>query len=296
MADQFYPTLIPTPFASAGEFAEIPLDQAKAGNGRAAWSVGFGPENSQKLPPQGQGKVVSRLDMNGVLNAISGVCYYAQSGGIFQYNAALAYQANKALIYHEGQLYICIQDNNADNPIPPGTNTAYWLPLLSFLQGNASNVGNIVYRASLNLPSTMVICNGAEYSREAYKALFDDIGVTYGEGDGKTTFNVPDLRGVYIRGADLGRGLDPDRQIGSYQEDAMQRMTGSVGIFNNYAAFLGTPEGPFYKEEYGPQIGIKATSSTDKWIEVKYDTSLQARTADETRVKNVALVPCIYYA
>ena len=37
--------------------------------------------------------------------------------------------------------------------------------------------------------------------------------------DGSTTFNVPDLRGEFIRGWDAGRGIDSGRSFGSAQAD-----------------------------------------------------------------------------
>ncbi len=49
------------------------------------------------------------------------------------------------------------------------------------------------YSANGTLPEQALICNGAEISRTTYKLLFDIIGTTYGEGDGTTTFNLPDL-------------------------------------------------------------------------------------------------------
>jgi microcystin-dependent protein len=59
--------------------------------------------------------------------------------------------------------------------------------------------------------------NGADVSRMAYAKLFAKIGTRYGAGDGATTFNVGDSRGVFVRGLDDGRGLDPDRVLGSLQ-------------------------------------------------------------------------------
>ncbi len=50
-------------------------------------------------------------------------------------------------------------------------------------------------------PSGYLPCDGAAVSRTTYAALFATIGVTYGAGDGSTTFNIPDLRGVFVRGA-----------------------------------------------------------------------------------------------
>lgn len=290
----FYPDIIPMPFAEHGETREI-LDYQGEQLGRTSWSTGFGSEFSQRLPPNGRGVPVSRLDFNAIFNAISQVAFYVQSGGIFEYRPELNYQANRALVFYNGQLYFCKKDNGPNNAVNPEEDTNTWQPLLSFIQNEYSPIGNIVYRASTNLPGNMLTCNGAEVSREKYAGLFGDIGTTFGEGDGETTFNLPDLRGVVIRGLDMGRGLDPNRQLGSYQEDAQQNITGSLGNFNNYAAFLGTPEGSFYMKSFGPQIGIRATSSTDNWIEILFDSSRQVRVADEVRMKNVALVPCIYF-
>ncbi|MCK8407572.1 hypothetical protein LXA45_17920, partial [Erwinia amylovora] len=39
---------------------------------------------------------------------------------------------------------------------------------------------------------------------------------------------VPDLRGEFVRGADLGRGVDAGRVLGSSQLDQIQRITGQV--------------------------------------------------------------------
>ena len=59
-------------------------------------------------------------------------------------------------------------------------------------------------------------------SRTKYKRLFKRIGIKFGSGDGIDTFNVPDLRGEFIRGWDHERGIDVGRDFGSFQEDQMQ--------------------------------------------------------------------------
>lgn len=68
-------------------------------------------------------------------------------------------------------------------------------------------------------PSGWSECDGDELSRATDAALFGVIGVTYGEGNGSTTFNKPDLRGEFIRGWDHGRGVDDGRTLGSAQGD-----------------------------------------------------------------------------
>lgn len=60
--------------------------------------------------------------------------------------------------------------------------------------------------------------NGAPVSRTTYARLFAVIGTRYGVGDGSTTFNLPDSRGLSKKGWDHGRGVDPGRGLGTYQE------------------------------------------------------------------------------
>ena len=71
-------------------------------------------------------------------------------------------------------------------------------------------------------PSGWLACNGSEVSRGTYSALFNTIGTSSGFGNGSTTFNLPDLRGEFIRGLDDGRGVDAGRSIASSQGDAIK--------------------------------------------------------------------------
>lgn len=51
------------------------------------------------------------------------------------------------------------------------------------------------------LPDNCVWYEGAEVSRETYSLLFEKFGTTYGEGDGSTTFNLPNFVGRVPWGA-----------------------------------------------------------------------------------------------
>lgn len=53
-------------------------------------------------------------------------------------------------------------------------------------------------------------CNGDHISRTDYAGLFAVIGTANGDGDGSYTFNLPDLRGTFLRGVDGGSKNDPD--------------------------------------------------------------------------------------
>ncbi len=59
-------------------------------------------------------------------------------------------------------------------------------------------------------PSGWLLCNGGEVSRTTYAVLYAVVGNRFGEGNGTTTFNKPDFRGKFLRGASLGTGADPD--------------------------------------------------------------------------------------
>lgn len=80
-----------------------------------------------------------------------------------------------------------------------------------------ADIGQISAFGQANPPSGWLKCNGAAVSRTVYANLFAAIGVNFGSGNGSTTFNVPDLRGQFVRGLDDGRGIDNGRQLGSSQ-------------------------------------------------------------------------------
>ena len=79
--------------------------------------------------------------------------------------------------------------------------------------------GAVFCIAVASVPSGYLECNGAAVSRTTYAALFAVIGEEYGAGNGSSTFNIPDLRGEFIRGFDNGRGVDLGRSIASSQSE-----------------------------------------------------------------------------
>ena len=73
---------------------------------------------------------------------------------------------------HPSVIDLTILPYSADCPPPPGT---------------------IVQTCLEEIPSGYLLCDGSEVSREEYGTLFNMIGTYYGEGDGSTTFNLPNL-------------------------------------------------------------------------------------------------------
>ncbi|MGB0562154.1 MAG: phage tail protein [Spirulinaceae cyanobacterium] len=71
--------------------------------------------------------------------------------------------------------------------------------------------GTLISFAGTEPPSGYLAADGSAVSRSTYANLYSVIGTTYGEGDGSTTFNLPDFRGRFIR------GLAPGRNLNDYQ-------------------------------------------------------------------------------
>ncbi|NQY71802.1 MAG: tail fiber protein [Halomonas sp.] len=82
--------------------------------------------------------------------------------------------------------------------------------------------GTVIEWRSGTLPEGYVENDGAAISRSDYRRIFDVYGTDHGEGDGTTTFNLPDDRGEFKRGWDHGRGVDPSRSIYSNQDHAVE--------------------------------------------------------------------------
>lgn len=61
-------------------------------------------------------------------------------------------------------------------------------------------------------------CNGNTISRTAYADLFAVIGTAHGQGDGTSTFNLPDYRGTFLRG--VNSTADPARDPGAEERTA----------------------------------------------------------------------------
>lgn len=131
------------------------------------------------------------------------------------------------------------------------------------------------------IPAGWLIENGAAVSRTTYATLFAVIGVIYGAGDGATTFNLPDARGEFERGLDMGRGVDPGRVLGSAQGCAIQSHAhGFVRPAVNAQEL--TPGNMTY---VGTAVtGFSGGSTTD------------SSGGGETRARNLAGIPIIKYS
>lgn len=68
------------------------------------------------------------------------------------------------------------------------------------LVSKSSITGEVKAFAGSTAPEGYLFCQGQAVSRTAYSGLFSILGTSHGQGDGSTTFNLPDYRGTFLRG------------------------------------------------------------------------------------------------
>lgn len=153
--------------------------------------------------------------------------------------------------------------------------------------------GVVSMHAANTAPTGWLECDGAAVSRTTYAALFAVIGTTWGTGDGSTTFNVPDLRGEFVRGWDHGKGTDAGRAFASAQTDALQNITGGFSSRRTTAASpedLADWSGALYDNGLGgSDLGTSVGGAVLRRL-TGFDASRVARTSTETRPRNLALM------
>ena len=144
---------------------------------------------------------------------------------------------------------------------------------LSFATPDSVPTGCVFCRAAASVPAGYLECNGAAVSRSTYSALFAVIGTTYGSGNGSSTFNLPDLRGEFVRGFDNGRGVDSGRSINNPQGSANQSHNHSYG--NNGITVSGANHNhSIRKINLQPSIAnVAITLGSGQSYQIGYSTS-----------------------
>jgi microcystin-dependent protein len=131
---------------------------------------------------------------------------------------------------------------------PPQTFTAAPYAIYAENVGPNASVppGSIMAYMGTNAPAGWLLCDGSAVSRTVYSRLFGVIGVANGYGDGMNTFNLPDLRAMFLRGVDGDAGIDIERDlrtaakpggnagnaVGSVQQDQFKSHNHANGVFN----------------------------------------------------------------
>ncbi|WP_291812501.1 phage tail protein [Limnobacter sp.] len=163
--------------------------------------------------------------------------------------------------------------------------------------------GSVHLMAGNNVPSGYLKCNGQAVSQTTYAALYQIIGATYGQT--ATTFNLPDLRGEFVRGwADDRSDVDAGRGFGTAQDQSNREHTHVVtdpghghsindpGHFHN-VAYTNSDNGDGVIEESGTGFnGFEPTENATTNISINLNhtgISIQNQ-GSEARPRNIAMM------
>lgn len=145
-------------------------------------------------------------------------------------HGGLAHKAGVSILDQTGVKYAPVAANLISQSTIQGTDTDV-APLMP--------AGSIIMWGGSSAPSGWVLCNGGAINRTTYAALFAILGTTYGNGDGSTTFNVPNTKDVVVIGAgdNNGRGTGSGTQFASSQTSttasgsaSLSTTTGSASV------------------------------------------------------------------
>ena len=143
--------------------------------------------------------------------------------------------------------------------------------------------GMIATFAIITAPTGWLICDGSAINRTTYARLYSAISETWGPGDSYSSFNVPDLRGAYLRntGTSLVDANYVGPAVGSSQSDqitlhehSIWQFSGTGGAWSSNAGGGTHPSSNHTQPTRGGQTG---------------------NTGNEVRVYNYGVQYCIKY-
>jgi len=144
----------------------------------------------------------------------------------------------------------------------------------AYVDANVISSGSVHWFAADTPPTGFLECDGSSLSTTTYADLYAVIGYTFGGSGG--SFNIPDLRGEFIRGWDNSRGVDSGRSFGSAQDDEFESHTHAQA-----------PDTILYSG--GGVVNVSGSSTRAA------GGTTSATGGAETRPRNIALLPCIKY-
>lgn len=180
--------------------------------------------------------------------------------------------------------------------------------------------GQVAMFATQSAPAGWLKANGAAVSRTTYAALFAAISTSWGAGNGSTTFNLPDLRGEFLRALDDGRGVDAGRTLGSPQDSqnlSHGHTASQDGSHSHGGETAGVGDHTHTEANYSLTVGQNTrapsvftaattpngTSSSNPagshqhaiYADGSHQHFIYASGGGESRPRNVALLACIKY-
>lgn len=165
-------------------------------------------------------------------------------------------------------------------------------------------VGSVTFFAYLpqNLTTTSIpgflVCDGSYVSKQTYSDLYNFLknnNTNYPENS--TQFQLPDLRGKFVRNTPFGSNNDPDgtsnRAANTYQDYAIKRLTGRMGVYQNDYDRLDYSGGIFYRDRsWG---GTDDDYGGDWCGYFSFNMNNYPTNAFEARPNNIGFLACIKY-
>ena len=159
---------------------------------------------------------------------------------------------------------------------------------------SAIPAGAICYFAQKAVPDGWLFCNGSNVSRTTYSKLFAAIGTTNGAGDGSTTFKLPNLRTLFIQGA------NSTSEVGTTVAAGLPNITGQITSYELGRAG-GAAAGALY-DDGSAKYGVSRDSGSGNHDGQSLVITLEASRSSSvyggsTTVQPpaVKLLPCIKY-
>ena len=122
-----------------------------------------------------------------------------------------------------------IHSVNGDAYFTNGAGTAIQLTVggsIATPTSSSTPVGVLFPYAGSSAPTGFLLCDGSAVSRTTFSSLFNIIGVTFGAGDGSTTFNVPNMNGR----VPMGTGTYTDSVSGSITRTLAQQIGAAAHV------------------------------------------------------------------
>lgn len=160
--------------------------------------------------------------------------------------------------------------------------------------------GIIKQFGNTSAPAGYLACDGSAISRTTYATLFAAISTVWGVGDGSTTFNVPDMRGAFLRGTgshgseNMADGNDfAGPAVGAFEDDQLQghrQVVATRAVSGGAGGLTMADDGVF--DTLGSATGVTTTDLNTQAFEADA-TNGTPRTGDETRPFAAGVLYCI---
>lgn len=138
---------------------------------------------------------VALEDLNSLfLLAFYQISYLMQSG-IAEWDSETEYYTG-SLVNVGGSIYKSLSDANVGNN--PASDAVNWVLVSGVSVGTIHDFAG----PAANIPAGFLVCDGSAVNRTTYANLFAAIGTAWGSGNGSTTFNIPNLKGLVTAGYD----------------------------------------------------------------------------------------------